>query len=248
MAAMSQQVGFSQRLQIQWLEYTAQLVAAGRTRPEINAALQENLQDKLSIGHQVQRGNREKTITILLRIWADPAPHVVPLRDAGIEWLKRVPAKQHLALHWGLSMAAYPFFAGVAGVLGKLLRLQETVGTAQIQRRIREQLGERATVERAARRVYRSYIDWGVIHETEIKGVYRKAAPQRLDDRALAGWLLQCVLHADPSEWTALDALNKHISLFPFKISSDGIDALRQCEHIEIMRHGLDQEMVRLHR
>lgn len=67
--ATTQQVGFSQRIQLSWLEYTAQLVLAGKSRDEINDALQEHLQDKLSVGHQVERGNREKAITILLKVW-----------------------------------------------------------------------------------------------------------------------------------------------------------------------------------
>jgi hypothetical protein len=245
MVAKRMQVGFSQRIQLPWLEYTAQLVVAGRDRKDVSAALQDYLSDKLSVGNQPARGNREKAITILLKIWFDPAPRTARMRDEGLDLLKRLPANQHVALHWGLSMAAYPFFAEVAAVLGKLLRLQDTLGTVQIQRRIREQLGERDTVARAARRIYRSYIDWGVIKETETKGVYRKGTITRLPDTDLSAWLLRCVMLSSPAEWIPVTSLSSHASIFPFELNPSGFDSLRGHEQIEIMRHGLDQEMVR---
>ena len=58
-----------------------------------------------------------------------------------------------MLVHWCMCMAAYPFFGTVADATGRLLRLQGTAAAAQIQRRLRERLGERETVARAARRV-----------------------------------------------------------------------------------------------
>jgi hypothetical protein len=245
MATKRMQVGFSQRIQLPWLEYAAQLAVAGRGREEVTAALQDYLGDKLSVGNQPERGNRDKAITILIKIWVDPSPRITSLRDQGLDLLKRLPASQHVALHWGMSMAAYPFFAEVGSVLGKLLRLQDIIGTAQIQRRIREQLGERDTVARAARRIYRSYIDWGVIQETETRGVYRKGASIRLPDAALSAWLLRCVMMSSSAEWFPLTNISNQASLFPFELTPSSLDALRTCEGIEVMRHGLDQEMAR---
>ena len=244
--ATVQQVGFSQRIQLPWLEYTAQLTLAGRTREEINASLQDHLHDKLSVGHQVQRGNREKAITILLKVWLDPPRELQTLRDEGLDLFQHLPSKNHLALHWGMSMAVYPFFGGVAGVVGKLLRLQEQIGTAQVQRRIREQLGERETVARAARRIYRSFIDWEVLEETGSKGVYRKATPIRFADQSLTAWLFECVLHTNGTGWTPTASLDGHASLFPFTTRSSAREVLQGHPRLESMRHGLDQEMIRL--
>lgn len=243
--ATVQQVGFSQRIQLPWLEYTAQLALAGRTREEINAALQDHLQDKLSVGHQVQRGNREKAITILLKVWLDPPRELQALRDEGLVLFQHLPSKEHLALHWGMSMAVYPFFGGVAGVVGKLLRLQEQIGTAQVQRRIREQLGERETVARAARRIYRSFIDWEVLSEAGTKGIYKKPQPLRLSGPQLTAWLFECVLHANGTGWTPTASLDGHPAIFPFAAHTSAREVLPCRPHIDTMRHGLDQEMVR---
>ena len=72
-------------------------------------------------------------------------------------------------------MAVYPFWSSVATQVGRLLRLQGSAAAAQVQRRIREQYGERETVARRARYVLRSYLDWGVLQETGAPGVYRAA-------------------------------------------------------------------------
>ena len=48
-----------------------------------------------------------------------------------------------MLVHWCMCMAVYPFFSKVAEATGRLLRLQGTVAAAQVQLRVREQLGER---------------------------------------------------------------------------------------------------------
>ncbi len=240
------QIGFSQRIQLPWLEYTAGLVKTGKSRDEINDALQDHLSDKLSIGGSAVRGNREKAITILLKIWQCPPDELVALRDEGLRLLARIPSDQHIAVHWGMSMAVYPFFASVAATVGKLLRLQQDVSTAQVQRRIREQLGERETVARAARRIYRSFIDWGVLVETGKKGTYIKARPVVIDDASMAGWLAETILRAKGNGWATVASLASHPAAFPFRTSLLSAADLSQRVGVETMRQGVDQEMIRV--
>ena len=100
-----------------------------------------------------------------------------------IEVLFDVTLRQdvRLLVHWCMCMAVYPFFGTVADAVGRLLRLQGTASAAQVQRRLRERYGERETVARAARRILRAYIDWGVLQETEEKGLYRGASTHVVD-------------------------------------------------------------------
>jgi len=171
MIRRTDQIGFSQRVRLEWLEQTANLVLAGNDKTAVNDALQELLKDKVSVGGQAERGNREKIITILLKAWLAVPSKLESLRVEGLELLKRLPRRDHLAIHWGMVMAVYPFWSGVAVQVGRLLRLQGSAAAAHVQRRVREQYGERETVSRAARRVLRSYLDWGVLQETATKGI-----------------------------------------------------------------------------
>ena len=101
-----------------------------------------------------------------------------------------------MLVHWCMCMTVYPFFGTVADAVGRLLRLQGTAGAAQVQRRLRERFGERETVARAARRILRAYIDWGVLVEAGEKGLYRSAAKRVVDDAPLAVWTIMAVLLA----------------------------------------------------
>ena len=150
MTKRTDQIGFSQRVRLEWLEQTANLVLAGNDKTGITDALQELLKDKVSVGGQAERGNREKIISILLKTWLTVPSGRESLRAEGLELLKLVPHRDHLAIHWGMVMAVYPFWSGVAVQVGRLLRLQGSAAAAHVQRRVREQYGERETVFRAA--------------------------------------------------------------------------------------------------
>ena len=190
------QIGFSQRIHLDWLEYTANLVLAGNPRDEIVAALSERLREKLSVGSDPERGNRDKAISILTKVWVAVPKDLQTLRDEGLDHLRAGGPNERMLVHWCMCMAVYPFFGAVANAVGRLLRLQGTTGAAQVQRRLRERFGERETVARAARRILRAYIDWGVLHETEEKGLYRSPAKRPIDDIPLALWALKATLYA----------------------------------------------------
>src|SRR5438105_5024003 len=56
------QIGFTQRLQLKWLDRTAGLLSAGSPCAQIKAALADLLKDQLSVNGTAERGSREKTV------------------------------------------------------------------------------------------------------------------------------------------------------------------------------------------
>jgi hypothetical protein len=247
MTRRTNQIGFSQRVRLEWLEQTANFVLAGNDKAEVSDALQELLKDKVSVGGQAERGNREKIITILLKAWLTVPSELEPLRVEGLELLKRVPRRDHLAIHWGMVMAVYPFWSGVAIQTGRLLRLQGSAAAAHVQRRVREQYGERETVSRAARRVLRSYLDWGVLQETGAKGVYSAGTTLAVEEFRLIAWLTEAALHASANGSVPLRDLLDSPSLFPFRIKPIQAESIRSAsQRLDIFRHGLDDDLVML--
>lgn len=238
------QIGFSQRIHLDWLEYTANLVLAGNPREEIVAALGERLKEKLSVGNQPERGNRDKAITILTKVWVTVPRELQSLRDEGLDHLRSRRPSDRMLVHWCMCMAVYPFFGTVADAAGRLLRLQGTVGAAQVQRRLRERFGERETVARAARRILRAYIDWRILLETEEKGLYRGVAKRAVDDAALAVWAIKAVLFASGDNPGSAAALLRGPQLFPFDMVLPSMRELEICEALEISRHGFDHEVL----
>ena len=213
-------VGFSQRLQLDWLEHTATLVLAGHTRDHIVITLQDLLRHALSVGGTAQRGNREKAITMLLQIWVSVPRHLRPFRDEGLAHMQRLPVDDRIAVHWGMAMAVYPFFGAVAAAVGRLVRLQGTCAAAHVQRRLREQLGERATVARAVRRTLRCLVDWDTLLETGERGVYQAASARPVQDKKLVVWLTEAALLTSRVHTGVLKALVQAPALFPFYLAA----------------------------
>lgn len=245
MTKRTDQIGFSQRVRSEWLERTVNLLLAGNDKPAISEALQELLRDKVSVGGQAERGNREKIITILLKTWLTVPVGLQSLRDDGLELFKRAQRSDHLALHWGMVTAVYPFWANVASQTGRLLKLQGAAGAAHVQRRVREQYGERDTVSRAARRVLRSFVDWGVLRETTVAGVYEPATPIVIGERDLAAWLIEAVLLSRANGPTTLKSLLDSTALFPFRLPRiTANELLASSKRLDVMTHNLDEELV----
>lgn len=241
------QIGFSQRIRLEWLERTANLVLAGNNEASIYRALQELLEDKLSVGGNAKRGTREKAITILMKIWVRAPGELHSLQNHGLKLLSILPREKHIAVHWAMAIAVYPFWGAVAAQVGRLLRLQGTVAARQVQRRVREQYGERGTVSRAARRVLRSFVDWGVLKEVSGKGIYNQGMSCTIDDVELIAWLIEAFLHSHPNGSVALRTVLDSPSLFPFDLNPISADHLvAVSERLDALRHGLDQDLIML--
>ena len=241
------QIGFSQRIRLEWFEQTANLILAGNDKATINDSLQDLLQNKVSVGGKSVRGNREKVITILLKTWLTVPRQLEKLRDEGLEILQGLPRKDRIAVHWGMTLAAYPFWGSVAAHTGRLLRLQGTAAAAHVQRRVKEDYGERETASRAARRVMRSFIDWGVLKETGYKGVYGQGSQYPVEDHRLIAWMVEASLCAKANGSAAIKDLLDSPSLFPFRmayISAENVALLSP--RLNTLRHGLDDDLVML--
>lgn len=234
------EVGFSQRIRLEWLEYTSELVNRGYSPGEISLALEDLLSHRLSVGGTGARTNRDKTVTILMRTWTNFPPRLKSLREDGLHLLQRLPLKDHLTVHWGMCIAVYPFWGQVAEVVGRLLRLQGVVAANLVQRRLREQMGERETVSRATRRVLRSYIDWGIISETGRKGVYQRSRSVEVSDRQLAVWLTEATFFARAATSAPMKELISSPALFPFAVDKTLLASNTRDGRLQYTRQSLD--------
>ena len=241
------QIGFSQRIRLEWFEQTANMILAGNDKTAINDSLQALLEDKVSVGGQAVRGGREKVITILLKTWLTVPRELEALRDEGLNIFQRLPRKERIVIHWGMVLAVYPFWGAIAADTGRLLRLQGTAAAAHVQRRVKEQYGEREAASRAARRVLRSFIDWGVLNETGDKGVYAQGEQYSVEEPRLIAWLMEASLRSRVHRAAAIKDLLESPSIFPFQlahISAEQVASLSP--RLDILRHGLDDDLVML--
>ena len=241
------QIGYSQRVRLEWLDATANLVLAGNDNAAVNESLQVLLADKVSVGGQAVRGNREKIITILMKTWINVPRGLEPLRDEGLELLRGLSRDDRVAVHWGMSLAAYPFWGSVASHTGRLLRLQGSAAAPQVQRRIMERYGERATVGRATRRVLRAFIDWGILNDTPTKGLYAQGTRYTVRDPKRIAWLAEAVLTARATGSAAVQDLLGSPNLFPLRLTQMPAQRVVSLSpRLDLLRHGLDNDLIML--
>lgn len=239
------QIGLDRLVRLQWLERTADLLLAGNDGAAAKSALQDYLQGSFRSKNADVRGSLDKTITILMKIWVRPPRDLHPLQREGLKLLSHLPCEDHIAVHWGMAMAVYPFWGAVAAHVGRLLRLQGTAAASQVQRRVREQYGERETVSRRVRYVLRSFIDWEVLKETSEKGIYAAGLSLAIAQVEVIAWLAEAFLHAHPNGSVALRTVLDSTSLFPFRLSPVSADHLVAVSgRLDVLRHGLDQDLI----
>lgn len=239
------QVGFSRLIRLEWLERTANLVLAGNDESSIYDALQRFLDNKLYGGKNVKGGSREKTIAILRKIWVRPPIDLICLRDNGLEILSHIPREEHVIIHWGMTMAAYPFWSAVAMHIGRQLKLQGTTSVGQVQRRISEQYGERGAVSLAVQKIFLSLADWGLLRRTANRGIYVPGLSFAIIDIRIIAWLVEAFLHVHQGGPLMLDTIFNLPSLFPFRINpvSSG-QLVKASERLDAFSVGIGQDFL----
>ena len=237
------EIGFDRRLRREWVDFVADCAAA-YVAPDV---IRANLHDRLapSIAESGERGARSKTITVLLRLWVVADPRTEGLRLDAVRLLPTCKPGERLALHWGLAMAVYPFFADVVSSVGRLLRLQPTVSLAEVVRRTKEKWGDRERVARSARHVLQSIRDWAVLKDSGSAGVYEAALPQAELQGDLALWLIEAVLQGSGTSIGSLRQLDRAPALFPFAVSVRSA-YLERCSRLELIRQTGGDDTVRL--
>jgi hypothetical protein len=239
-------IGYNRTVKLIWLDETLDLFLSGMSDADICEELRERLKDELSVGSTAQRGSREKTITLLMKTWVRVPTPLRTLREDGVQQLQSVRRSERLPLHWGMTMAVYPFWRVVADVTGRLFRLQGTASPMQVQRRVKELLGEREAVARSVRYVLRAFADWGVIVDSGQNGDYLPAPPFPVADSKLAVWLLEAAVVAAEGGVSDFRTLVNAPSLFPFQIGRVSPEKLAESGRMEVARHGLEESIVRI--
>lgn len=212
------QIGFSQRVRLEWFDFTSNLVIGGKDRSTIYEELQNHLKKEISIESKSVRSNRDKIVSILMNVWVNDNNEINELRAEGIELLKNLPNNQHIIIHWGMISAVYPFWTVVANNTGRLLKLQGRVTSSQIKRRVKEQFGDRETVERSTRIVIRTFRDWNVLMETEGRLEYEQGNRIFIEDKKIIYWLIEAMIYSLDNRSISLNEILNSPFLFPFNI------------------------------
>lgn len=241
-------LGIKQTIQKRWMDRVVQMLLAGMCESDIRAELDEYLSTQKQSGGIGERGKKTYGMAIgILAAWFSPDRELIPFRDSALSFARSSPSEHWLPIHWAVISASYPFWFNVAKQVGRLFNLQDQITQPQVFSRLTEQYGDRETVARNARYAVRSFVGWGILLDSETKGCYKKAAPMVVADSKAAVLLLESAMHATPGGKSAMGLLLNNPAFFPFRLPVMTGDFISQrCDRIEVVRYGLDEELLKL--
>lgn len=239
-------VGIQRELHIEWFDQAARFCAIGFPKNIARQEIYSYLDNAPGFETPPSMQTKTYVANVLIKSWISPEQELIALRDSTFQLLQNHP-KMRFVLHWCLLGAAYPFWFAVATVVGRLLNLQDQVTQAQIVNRLKEKFGDRQTISRRARYVIRSFVAWGAMKDSKTKGCYEKVPPVSIDDANLAILAIEALLLATPEAKSALGTLQNSPALFPFQMPILTGDYISHCsKRIDVVRYGLDDELLRL--
>ncbi|ENN88495.1 hypothetical protein RHSP_04809 [Rhizobium freirei PRF 81] len=236
MMALAPRIGFDRYIALEWAT-TALKVRAGKAKLEDL----ESLLDDAGLGPAA----RTKTRTVLKRLWLDPRGELVDFADRGAAIFE---AHQHVpvtAMHWGMAVAAYPFFGKVAELIGRLSALQGDCTSAEIHRRMSETYGEREGTYRMTNMVIQSQADWGAVERVEKGKRVLRLAPAALGNDELTVWLIEAAVR-NAGRPLAIPTLQSLPMLFPFNLTQPLSYLVSNTERLVVRTEGPSNQVVAL--
>ncbi len=238
-------LGIKQTIQKHWMDYVVKMMLAGLSKKEIRAELDEFLARE-----KPYTGNTPKThsfIKSMLSSWYSPDKDLIDFRDHSFELIRHEPPQNWIPYHWAVISASYPFWFNVAMQVGRLLNLQDKITKQQISIRLREIYGDRESVWHYAQYVIRSFIAWGVLADSKVKGCYEQSKIMGINDQNLAILLYESALHANSEGKATLELLKNNPAFFPFQLPVLTGDFISQHSNaIDVVHCGLSDELLKL--
>lgn len=234
---MKKMIGFDQKVQLHQLDYMAQSIP-NYNQQDLYKKIDEYLAQEIS-----NERTRNKTRTLIFKIWYHLPETHRNVQQQALAFFPQVTAQERLLLHWGLTILAYPFVRDFIQELGYFFRLQESVSTMQLKRRMKQLYGDRRHVEVATEALLTTLRSWGVIHSSQL-GLQQKSDPIQVTSPDLKQWLAEVLLLATQVTAMRKEMVNDHPLFFPFdyQISMDELDSNRFAK----IRQGVDMMLVGL--
>lgn len=224
------EIGFDRYFKRAWMDYCFNLMASGTDQKQVRALFLEFLMEDLP-----GKDGRRKTFTVINRIWVSPSKELTALRDDALK------LKPDTIVHWVMCMAAYPFFASVAEIVGRLSSLDDTISKQQIVKRLYEKYGDREIIERAGRHVLRTFVELGVLI-SKGKGIYEKTDKIQIENKPILSLIVEATIRTNSKKIMPVKEITQNFALFPFQLDQLPYEIIDN-DRIEYARHGFDKEI-----
>jgi len=234
------EIAFRRKVRAVWLEQGLALAANGVTWKDAKVSLAKEVAAE-NAGAETIR----KVLEHIRRIWFEPPTDSIALRSQALNLFRADNSRDtRFLLNWGMAIAAYPFIGSVGEAMGRLLKLQNEARRGDVQRRLREQYGDRDFVNRITRYNISSFLDWGIVTEIKRTGVYVLGTKIQAKNAEQLAWLAEAVLISRGENQMIISKLHHHPILFPITLDTVNGFTLRSSPRLKIARQGMNEEVV----
>lgn len=176
-------------------------------RRQLTIALRDLVSDQEAEG---------KTKKCLTRVWLNPPAEAAEM----IAWARPFdgPSSVLPLLHFGAVLATFPFAGVVARVLGQHIQTDGHAEAAQVRAEVRRSLGDRSSVDVAARKAYTTFRNLGIVCQTG--QVLEGAAEPSHVPASLGPWLSHAVLLTRQAESLPTSSLRNAPELLGIELPS----------------------------
>lgn len=156
---MSKIIGMSRNIKLEWLDKAADLYIIGKSEEEIKEELNEYLSFEIK-----SPTNLRKTREILINIWAKDMEYMEQSKNIAVKLYESDVEGNRLLIHWCLMLLAYPVFADICGVIGKMDSKMFDINNKEIRNRMFDLWGERSTLYHSIEKNIKTLRDIGVLY------------------------------------------------------------------------------------
>ncbi len=196
---------FDRFVRYEWAEHALALALNGDSPTELSAWL-------VAQGLGVESARR--TANLLNHLWFPSMQQGQTLRQAAFALYPSCSWREHLALHWGMALCAFPTFHETIQICGRLLHLQGWFYRQDVVNRVLEQHSNQSTIKRAVERILQTLTEWKVLEKSGHQ--YCPSQPLLIDNSELAAWIFRSLLETEPEHYMLKSDLLAASALFPF--------------------------------
>ncbi|WML31710.1 hypothetical protein RCG24_07595 [Neobacillus sp. OS1-32] len=206
---MAKPIGFDQKVLLHHLDFTAN-EARRLERKEMYEVLDNFLRADIKGAK-----SRKNAITMLMKIWYLVEDSHIVIRDRALEMLPFLKPEEKVLLHWCMTMLAYPFFRDLIKEMGRQLRMQDTVPSQVLGKKMKSLYGERRRVEVATSAVLMSIKSWGIT-ELQKNRAYSLLKKVEIHSQELLQLIAEVLLTINDSHILPIELMNNNVLFFPF--------------------------------
>lgn len=216
---MAKIIGFSRNLKLPWLNKAAELVSEGLTEQEIKDQLNKYLSFELK-----SPTNTRKTREILMNIWVYENERDNKIKSCALKLIKAYP-QYALEIHWCMMMTAYPVFADICRLIGKISEFQDEIAPARLKQKLFDLWGERSTLFYSIDKLFATFKALDVI--TCCKPGRYRINTHKVSNPEITAFLIYTMMTADGSSYYTFADINSSAYLFPFEYKMEKEALLR---------------------